>query len=128
MEKVRRHRRHLEQAKQIEVIKLPDASPQPKMPRVSMEQFAQRMLKIGYKALDFLESHPLQIKMQDVIASQRLLIEKQKLSIHEDALKLCMARFFGGFSQPKEDLQEGEEVNDPKLPKPPGALLPADKE
>jgi len=128
MEKIRRHKRHLEQARQIVAVKLPDDSPHESMSRVSMEQFAQRILKIGYKALDYYESFPHLVKLQDVIGAQRLLIEKQKLSIHEDALKLCMARFFGGFSQPKENLQEGEEVNDPRLPKPPGTLLPGDKE
>ena len=127
MAKIRRHKAHLEQARQIAAVRLPDDSPHEGMSRVSMEQFAQRMLKIGNKALNWYEQFPHLVKLQDVIAAQRLLIEKQRLSIHEDALKLAMARFFGGFPVSKDSI-EGEIVNDPRLPQPPGAILPGDKE
>lgn len=125
--KVSRHIRHLDKARNFNVIKLPDDSPHAHMPRVSMEQFAQRMLEIGSKALDFYELCPSKIKLADVIATQRLLVEKQRLSIHEDALKLAMARFFGGFPVPKDSI-EGEIINEPRFPKSPGAILPRDKE
>ncbi len=126
---MRRHNKHLDQSRRVAVLMMPEPGVHPILPRASMEQFAQKLLEIGTKALLNLETNPDKVQMKDVIAAQRMLIEKQKLSIHEDALKLTMARFFGGFKPPPT--LEGEVVNGESNPQIPsvltGIVQPEDK-
>lgn len=69
-----------------------------------IEGFAAKMLEIGN---DLVNNSPDKITMGQVIASQRLLLEKKKLKLDEQQMLIGMAKMFGGFSGP---VIEGEEV------------------
>lgn len=71
--------------------------------KTSVEALAAGLLKIG---MMIVERYPDQVKLRDVISSQKLLLDKAKLSSQENALKLAMARFFGGF--PLEPVKSDE--------------------
>lgn len=74
-----------------DIAYMPNSS---KMSSTSLETFAQGLLEIGMKAI---EHYPEKVKTSNIISAQRLLLEKQKTQHTEDALKIAMARFFGGF-------------------------------
>ncbi|MDZ4246507.1 MAG: hypothetical protein U1D67_05230 [Dehalococcoidia bacterium] len=93
---------------------------------VTLESFAQKMLKIGDKSLDFYERFPSLMDLNTVVASQRLIIEKQKVNVAESALKLSMSKLFGGFF--KDGAVEGEIEDDgPKALPTPKVVQSSDK-
>lgn len=59
----------------------------------TLESFAQRLLDLGMQKAETMS--PDQVKMKDVIAGQKLLIEKQKVKLTEDSMILKMAELFG---------------------------------
>ena len=73
--------------------------------KTSVEALADGLLKIG---MMIVERYPDQVKLRDVMAAQKLLIDKANLSTQESALKIAMARFFGGF--PEKPIKSDEPV------------------
>lgn len=86
---------------------------QPGVPttRISLESFAQRLLEIGNKKLD---KHPETVTIPDVIQAQRLLVERSRVKVQEDSLRLAVAKMFGGVGsgpiEPIESLETGSET------------------
>ncbi|MBI5357041.1 hypothetical protein HZB78_05555 [Candidatus Collierbacteria bacterium] len=75
--------------------------------RVTMEKFAQRLLEIGDKKLT---QHPEEVTIPDVIQAQRLLIERSRVKVQEDSLRLAVAKMFGGVGPgPIEPIEAVEE-------------------
>ncbi|MBI4335826.1 MAG: hypothetical protein HY589_04140 [Candidatus Omnitrophica bacterium] len=88
--------------------------------RATLEKFAQKLLEIGDKRLD---EHPERVTIPDVIQAQRLLIERSRVKVQEDSLRLAVAKMFGGvgpgptepieaIEEPAPSLLSGEEVQD----------------
>lgn len=72
-------------------------------PEVTIESFALKMLELG--SIKVSNMSPDEIKLKDVIAAQKLMLDKQKISLSEDMMAIKMAELFGGV-QPIQ----GEEV------------------
>lgn len=92
-------------------VKLP-AAPEPsavlkqKDHPITIEGWAQKLLEMGFEP-EILKK----LKPSDIVAAQRLLIEKEKLKLQNDSLKLAMLKFMSGLSD-ESDLQviQGEEA------------------
>lgn len=65
---------------------------------VTIESFAQKMLELGQIKINNMT--PGEIKLKDVIAAQKLLLDKQKISLSEDMMAIKMAELFGGVAVP----------------------------
>jgi hypothetical protein len=75
-------------------------------PGVTIESFAQKLLEMG--SIKVQQMNPDEVALKDVIAAQKLLIEKQKVKLTEDQMMLQMAKLFG--PQVPEPI-EGETVD-----------------
>ena len=73
-------------------------SPNGAVKMATVESFAQKLLEIGDTMAN---ESPEKVSMKDVIAAQRLVIEKAKLKMGETELMLKVAEIFGGISDPK---------------------------
>lgn len=106
-----RHYKHMNATAERPII----IEPQPgvSINRPTLEKFAQRLLEIGDKRLD---EHPGDVTIPDVIQAQRLLIERSKVKVQEDSLRLAVAKMFGGIGpgsiEPIEAVEEAKELKE----------------
>lgn len=113
--KLKRHEKHMNKTAEGMVV----IESQPGMPttHATLEKFAQSLLEIGSKRLD---EHPEDVTIPDVIQAQRLLIERSRVKVQEDSLRLAVAKMFGGVgSGPLEPIEAVEA---------PSSILPDGKE
>lgn len=71
-----------------------DIQPMP----ATTENYAQQLLEAGMDPVKIATA-----KHADIIGAQRLLIEKEKLKLQNDALKLAMIKFMAGLSDPEDE-------------------------
>ena len=67
----------------------------------TVENYAKGVLALGMKML---KNHPEEFRPADVIAAQKLLIDKRKIELQESSLKDSIARLFGGIGT----IEDGE--------------------
>lgn len=108
----KRLRKHLEHMnKTAEGMVVIEAQPGMPTTHATLEKFAQRLLEIGDKRLD---EHPENVTIPDVIQAQRLLIERSRVKVQEDSLRLAVAKMFGGIGpgsiEPIEAVEEIKEL------------------
>ena len=103
--KLQRHEAHMDRTSKLPVII--EGNPGIPTTRVTMEKFAQRLLEIGSLRI---AQHPEEVTIPDVIQAQRLLVERSKVKVQEDSLRLAVAKMFGGVGAgPTEPITAVEE-------------------
>ena len=85
--------RHFKENHKADAIILPTPEGSAnKVTTATIEQFGQRMLELGMAKIEHLT--PDQVKLKDVIAAQKLILDSKKIKMSEDAMTLMMAEFF----------------------------------
>lgn len=113
LQKINIHIKHRSRAANIMSFAASGGVGNPSESRASLESLAQKLLVLGDKAVDLMMNDPSKVDMKDVLTAQKLLIDKKKVRVQEDALKLGMAKFLGGFEDP--DIEEGEVIDESKI-------------
>jgi len=114
-----RHFKHQALASAIEATQVPNDPTAIVLPRTTLESLAQRLLDIGGKGIEFYEKNPSfasKLPLKYALDAQKLLIMRQRNQISENALKISLARMFGGFPLEMPAAVEGELVDVPDKP------------
>ncbi len=94
------------------IVPTPPNSAQP-VTSATIENFGKKFLELGMAKLE--TATPDQVKFQEVISAQKLVLDSRKLKLSEDALTLMLGRLFGPKLEKREFI-EGEVVGDECLP------------
>lgn len=105
---INRHKKHLKYENQIMVVNPGD---HPAITKTTVESYAKHLLQIGKQMA--LET-PWRFEPKDVIAAQELVIKQKQLNLQENAMKVSLAKMFGGIGLSESEIEEGEIVeNEP---------------
>jgi len=108
-----RHWKHKNKAGAI-LLPTPEGAAQPITP-ATIENFGKKFLELGMLKLE--TAGPGDVKFQEVISAQKLVLDSRKLKLSEDALTLMLGRLFGPkIEKVKREFIEGEVVEDECLP------------
>lgn len=105
---------HFKFAKKMPYFDAPPGS-EHKMSATSLEGLAQGLMDIGGGIVDYYQKNPLvarkELKIGEIMKAQDSVTNRMKVQVTQDALKLQMAKMFGGFIGDTVDAQEGEIVD-----------------
>ena len=114
-------KKHFEEAKKYVSLDKPKDSPHA-MSRTTLDELAQGLMDIGGDMVKFYKDNPLvarkELRIGEIMKAQDSVTNRMKVQVTQDALKLQMAKMFGGFLS--DTVEEGELVDED----PPTALLP----
>jgi hypothetical protein len=103
--------RHIRDGHNSDAILIP-SPPNSAMPitKATLENFGQKMLELGVAKAE--NTTPDQVKFQDVISAQRLILDSQKLKLSGDMMMKIMSKLFAppGLAP---IIEEGEVVHEP---------------
>jgi len=111
----RRHfaKAHYSKAKKHIPLNAPADSPH-RMSKTSLNELAQGLMDIGGNMVSFYKDNPLvarkELKIGEIMKAQDSVTNRMKVQVTQDALKLQMAKMFGGFIG---EVIEGEIDEDP---------------
>lgn len=111
---------HFKKAKKVAPAVAPKGS-EHKMPNATLKGLSQSLLNIGQDMVEYYKDNPLvarkELNFREIIKAQDALTNRMKVEVQQDALKLAMAKFFGGFiPQNKGEVIDGEESEISLLP------------
>jgi hypothetical protein len=113
-----RHYNHLSEARLVVINyrALTERTAESNKRKVTIETLAQKLLEVGDDILEQYTADPKEamkhVNMNHVFSAQKVLLEKKRVKVEEDALKLGMAKLFSGLSKP--NIIEGE-ITDAKV-------------
>lgn len=106
---VQRHFEHFKQAQRFPYLVKPDKSPHA-IPKSSLTSLSQSLLDIGGKMANFYKENPSEarkkLSFNEIFKAQDALTNRMRVEVQQNALKIAMAKLFGGFLE--EDVEEGE--------------------
>jgi len=112
-------KKHYNEAKKHIPLNAPADSPH-RMSTTNLNDLSQGLMDIGAGMVDFWKDNPLvarkELKIGEIMKAQDSVTNRMKVQVTQDALKLQMAKMFGGFLG---DTIEGELVDED----PPTTLL-----
>ncbi len=103
---------HFEKAKKIVSLETPPGTFN-KMTPTSLDELAQGLMDIGGDMVKFYQQNPLvarkELSINEIMKAQDSVTNRMKVQVTQNALKLMMAKMFGGFVG---DPIEGEIVDE----------------